>query len=153
MTKRTDWLAAARFTLERSRFVIGELSNGVKPYKSTISSTEQAKLERQARKEAPPRHCICCGKILSKRVSVLIDSKTDNVIFGYVIYGYRGCGYWCSTKCIIKHAPAITTRMLQFAEVQSVGLTDRHFKNASTTRAYYRQYARQIINLSMVVID
>jgi len=152
MTKRTDWLAAPRFTLAQSRFEVGELSNGGKPYKPTVSATEQAKLERQARKEAPPRHCICCGKILPKRVSVVINTGTGKVVFGYVIYGYKDCGYWCSGKCVLKHAPAITTRMLEFAEAQSVGLTDQNLTNAATTRSFYRTRARQIINQSVIVI-
>lgn len=127
--RRPDYWATETFPLVDNRHEVGKLVPGKKPYERTVPMGEQARLEVAARAEAPPRHCLCCGKVLTKRVRVHIDKPTDKVVMGSVEYGYRGKGYWDTLKCMRESAPKLAAALIRIQgppevnnDIRTIGL-------------------------------
>ena len=121
MTKRSDYWETETFPLVDNRHVVGKVVPGRKPYERTMPVPKQALLEIEARKEAPPRHCLTCGKVLSKRVRVQINGQTDEVEMGSIEYGYRGKGYWDTLKCMRQSAPKLAAALIRIRNTPFAG--------------------------------
>lgn len=121
MPKRINYWDSEIFPLVENRHVVGKIEEGRSPYKPTISVMKQAELEKLARKEAPPRHCLTCGKVLIKRVRVTINSPDQNVVMSSIEYGIHGIGYWCTLICLRKSAPKLATALIGICNIPFVG--------------------------------
>jgi len=123
--KRRNYWDSETFPLAVNRHVVGKLVKGKGPYELTMPMSERAPLEVEARKEAPPRHCLTCGKVLVKRVRVQIDRPTDKVVMGSVEYGYRGKGYWDTLRCMRESAPKLAAALIRIQGPLEVGVDTR----------------------------
>jgi len=119
---KTNYWDNEVFPLVDNRHVIGVMEEGRSPYKPTIKYPKQAELEKLARMEAPPRHCLTCGKVLLKRVRVKINNETSNVELNSIEYGIHGIGYWCTLKCLRKSAPKLATALIAIRNIPFAGV-------------------------------
>ncbi len=121
MTKRNYWDTEV-FPLVENRHEVGILEEGKNPYKATLSVMKQHELEKLARQEAPPRHCLTCGKVLIKRVRVTINKPDQNVVMSSIEYSIHGIGYWCTLKCLRKSAPKLATALIAIHNIPFAGV-------------------------------